>query len=238
VVNHYGPTETTVGVSTLAVGPRDGSPAATVPIGRPLANCRMYVLDAGLHPVLPGAPGELWIGGAGVARGYLARPELTAGRFVPDPYAPVAGERMYRTGDRVRLLDDGSFEFLGRADRQVKIRGFRVEPGEVEAALLAHPAVRAAVVTPAPGDEQRLAAWVVPGQGEGAPEELKRFLAARLPYMVPAYVVALDALPLTSNARWTGARSPRPRRRPRCRASWRRTRAWPACVHGTRRRPR
>ncbi|HYR10185.1 MAG TPA: amino acid adenylation domain-containing protein [Longimicrobium sp.] len=207
VVNHYGPTETTVGVSTLPVGRRDGSPAATVPIGRPLPNCALYVLDAALHPVVPGAAGELWVGGAGVARGYLGRPELTAERFVPNPFE---GGRMYRTGDRVRLLPDGSVEFLGRADRQVKIRGFRVEPGEIEAALLSHPAVRAAVVTLA-GEEQRLAAYVVPGTGEGAPEELKRFLASRLPdYMVPAYVVALDALPLTPNGKVDRAALPAP----------------------------
>ncbi|HEX6745675.1 MAG TPA: amino acid adenylation domain-containing protein [Longimicrobium sp.] len=209
VVNHYGPTETTVGVSTLPVGRREESPAATVPIGRPLPNCQLYVLDAALHPVLPGVAGELWVGGAGVARGYLARPGLTAERFAPNPFA-AAGGRMYRTGDRVRQLADGALEFLGRADRQVKVRGFRVEPGEIEAALLSHPAVQAAVVTLA-GEEPRLAAYVVPGQGEGAPEELRRFLAARLPdYMVPTHVVALDALPLTPNGKVDRAALPAP----------------------------
>ncbi|MDB4951668.1 MAG: amino acid adenylation protein [Gemmatimonadetes bacterium] len=211
VVNHYGPTETTVGVSTMPAGRRESSPAATVPIGRPLANCETYVLDAALHPVRPGAVGELWVGGAGVARGYLARPDLTADRFTPNPFA-AAGGRMYRTGDRARLLPDGSLEFVGRADRQVKIRGFRVEPGEIEAALLSHPAVQAAVVTVAAGEEQRLAAYVVPRQGEGAsPEDLKRFLATRLPdYMVPAHVVALGALPLTPNGKVDRAALPAP----------------------------
>lgn len=210
VLNHYGPTETTVGVSTMPAGRRNGSPAATVPIGRPLANCQMYVLDAALHPLPPGAAGELWIGGAGVARGYLARPALTADRFLPDPFAS-AGARMYRTGDRVRLLRDGSFEFLGRADRQVKIRGFRVEPGEIEAALLSHPAVQGAVVTVAAGAEPRLAAYVAPRREETAPEVLKRFLAARLPdYMVPAHVIALDAFPLTANGKVDRAALPVP----------------------------
>ena len=197
IVNHYGPTETTVGVLALPV---EQVPArATLPLGRPLANVRAYVLDAALRPAPAGVPGELYAGGAQVARGYLRRPALTAERFVPDPFA--AGGRLYRTGDRARWLPDGTVEFLGRADDQVKIRGFRVEPGEVAAALAAHPRVREAAVVvreDAPG-EKRLAAYFA---GDATAAELRAFLAARLPEaMVPAAFVALDALPLTPNGK-------------------------------------
>jgi len=179
--------------------------AARVTIGRPVAHTRAYVLDGGLRPVPVGVPGELCTGGAGVARGYLDRPETTAASFVPDALAGEPGRRMYRTGDRARWLPDGTLEFLGRLDAQVKIRGFRVEPGEVEAALLAHPQVREAAVVvreDAPGD-RRLVAYSVPAEG-AAPSwaELRAYLAARLPeYMLPTAWVPLEELPLTPSGK-------------------------------------
>jgi amino acid adenylation domain-containing protein/FkbM family methyltransferase len=176
IFNHYGPTETTVGATVYPVDP-DARPdgAATVPIGRPLGGARVRVLDERMRAVPAGVPGELYIGGAGVARGYLGRPGATAERFVPDPSAP--GARMYRTGDRVRFLAGGALEFLGRRDHQVKVRGFRVEPGEVEAALEEHPGVERAVVVPlGEGGELRLAAYVVPG---GPAAAVRRFAQMR-----------------------------------------------------------
>ncbi|HEU0079641.1 MAG TPA: amino acid adenylation domain-containing protein, partial [Longimicrobiaceae bacterium] len=201
--NHYGPSETHVVTSHTLHGPAGGWPLLP-PIGRPIANTRAYVLDAHLRPVLPGVPGELYLGGECLARGYLGRPELTAERFLPDPFSAPGG-RMYRTGDRVRWLADGTLEFHGRVDQQVKIRGFRVEPGEVVEALLRHPGVREAVVTvwEDVSGEKRLAAYVVPGDGaELAPEELRERLRERLPeYMVPAAYVVLESLPLTPSGK-------------------------------------
>ncbi len=198
VLNHYGPTETTVGATCFEV-PAEPTEAATVPIGRALAGDRAYVLDTALAPVPPGVPGELCVGGAGVARGYLGRPEETELRFVPDPL----GGRMYRTGDRVRLHRDGAIEFLGRVDAQLKIRGYRVEPGEVEAALMRHPAVREAAVIAhdASGEEDRLVAYIVAPDGP-SPSELQAYLAATLPeYMVPSRWVRLGAIPLTPSGK-------------------------------------
>jgi natural product biosynthesis luciferase-like monooxygenase protein/amino acid adenylation domain-containing protein len=206
LVNHYGPTETTV-CATVHFDPEQPEEArsASFPIGRPLANARAYVLDAALHPVGVGAYGELYIGGAGVARGYHQRPSLTAGAFVPDPFSGHAGARMYRTGDRVRWLADGALEFVGRTDHQLKVRGYRIEAGEVEAALRTHPAVRDALVLArddAPGG-RRLVAYVTPSDGAlPAEAELRGHLSALLPeYMVPAAVVALDAFPVTPNGK-------------------------------------
>ncbi|HYH79361.1 MAG TPA: amino acid adenylation domain-containing protein, partial [Longimicrobium sp.] len=176
IFNHYGPTETTVGATVFPVDPeaREAG-AATVPIGRPLGGARVRVLDERMRAVPAGVPGELFIGGAGVARGYLGRPAATAERFVPDPSAP--GARMYRTGDRVRFLGGGALEFLGRRDQQVKVRGHRVEPGEIEAVLEAHPGVERAVVVPlVEGGEVRLAAYVVPG---GPAAAARRFAQMR-----------------------------------------------------------
>jgi amino acid adenylation domain-containing protein len=201
LVNMYGPTETTVWSTTHAV--RGGE--TVVPIGRPIANTRVYVLDAGFRPQPAGVPGELYVAGAGVTRGYLDRPGLTAERFIPDAFSGEAGTRMYRTGDRARWRADGALEYLGRLDAQVKIRGFRIEPGEVEAALAAHPRVRESAVVAredAPGD-RRLVAYVVAEQGT-APDaaELRTHLARRLPeYMVPSAFVALESLPLTPNGK-------------------------------------
>jgi amino acid adenylation domain-containing protein len=195
----YGPTETT----TFATWHRVESvlPGETVPIGRPLANGTLYVLAAGLIPQPAGVPGELYLGGAGLAHGYHGRPELTAERFVPDPFGSVPGGRLYRTGDLVRQRLDGPVEFLRRLDNQVKIRGFRIEPGEIEATLLALPGVREAAVAvrkDTPGG-RRLVAYVV---GDTTAQELRQSLRERLPdYMVPAAFVALEALPLNPNGK-------------------------------------
>ncbi len=201
ILNHYGPTETTVGVATFRFEPTVGaSNPLSLLLGRPLGNVRIHLLDPGLEPVPTGAPGELCIGGANVARGYLGRGDLTAERFLPDPFPRAPGERLYRTGDLARRRADGQIDYLGRIDQQVKIRGFRVELGEIEAALTAHPGVRDALVSvrQAPPGDRWLAAFVVPAP-EFYPDdaELRRFLGERLPdFMVPTAIVALDALPL------------------------------------------
>ncbi|WP_164002945.1 amino acid adenylation domain-containing protein [Pyxidicoccus caerfyrddinensis] len=202
VFNHYGPTETTVGVLAGPVEtPAPGAAPVAVPLGRPLAHSRLYVLDADFQPVPVGVPGELYIGGAQVTRGYLHRPELTAERYVPDLYSPTPGARMYRSGDKVRWREDGRVEFIGRADFQVKVRGFRVEPGEIATVLREHPGVRDAVVLARediPGDK-RLVAYVVPAVDVAA---LRAWLRERLPeHMVPSAFVPLEALPLTPNGK-------------------------------------
>ena len=174
--------------------------ARTVPIGRPISNTRIYLLDRYLQPVPIGVPGELCIGGDGLALGYLNDPELTAAKFVPNPFDAGAGSRLYRTGDFARYLPDGDIEFIGRQDHQVKLRGYRIELGEIEAALMAHGSVQQAVVLldeVAPGDK-RLIAYVVPTGQPPTAESLRQYLEAKLPaYMTPASFVALDALPLT-----------------------------------------
>ncbi|GAA5702302.1 linear gramicidin synthase subunit B [Streptomyces avermitilis] len=210
VVRHlYGPTETTLCATWHVLAPDDAA-ASVLPIGRPLTDRRTFVLDAFLQPVPPGTVGELYVSGAGLARGYWDRPALTAERFVACPFA--AGERMYRTGDLVRWTDDGELLFVGRADAQVKVRGFRVELGEVEAALSAHPAVSQAVVVAredVPG-ERRLIGYVVPdGHMDGS--SVRTYLAESLPdYMVPAAVLTLDELPLTRNGKVDRAALPAP----------------------------
>jgi acyl-coenzyme A synthetase/AMP-(fatty) acid ligase len=182
-----------------------------LPIGRPIAQSQLYVLDRDLAPVPVGVPGELYVGGDGLARGYYNRPGLTAERFLPDPFGPHPGGTIYRTGDVARYRADGSVEFLGRTDHQVKIRGFRVELGEIEAALAGHPSVREAVVL---HDERRLVAYVVPAPGAAATAgELRRHLGATLPeYMVPADFVTLDRLPLNVNGKVDRGRLPKPQR--------------------------
>ncbi|HEU0301738.1 MAG TPA: MupA/Atu3671 family FMN-dependent luciferase-like monooxygenase, partial [Longimicrobium sp.] len=201
VHNMYGPTEATVWAATHRVKDEEGP----VPIGRPLANARAYVADRALRPAPTGVPGELLLGGPGVARGYLGRPGLTAERFVPDPFSGDPGARLYRTGDLARRRTDGRLEFLGRLDHQVKLRGHRIELGEVEAALRAHPAVRDAVAAArGEGAASRLVAFYVPAAGVPAPDEgaLRAALQDALPeYMVPAAFVALEALPLTPNGK-------------------------------------
>jgi acyl-CoA synthetase (AMP-forming)/AMP-acid ligase II/acyl carrier protein len=200
VINSYGPSETFYATAHLL---HSGQPYATgVPIGRPFPGLRAYILSPGLTLLPPGAPGELYLAGAG--RGYQCQPALTADRFIPDPYGPP-GTRMYRTGDLARLSPDGELYHLGRIDTQVKIRGFRIEPGEVEAALMAHPHIGlAAVVAWQAGDTSYLAAYLVPAHGKTAPDpaELRDHLAERLPdYMIPAAYIPLDRLPLSPNGK-------------------------------------
>src|SRR6185369_14177119 len=203
VCNHYGPTEATV-VATWAVVAEtqvDHTPS----IGRPLPNTQIYLLSPDRQPVPVGACGELYIGGDCLARGYLNRADLTADKFVPNPFSRKPGARLYRTGDLARYLSDGNIEFVGRDDHQVKVRGFRIELSEIEFALGEHPAIRETIVLARddiPGD-RRLVAYIVPkaeDQGALSNGELRNYLTEKLPaYMVPAAFVWLDALPLTPN---------------------------------------
>jgi acyl-coenzyme A synthetase/AMP-(fatty) acid ligase/acyl carrier protein len=198
LINGYGPTENTTFTCTYAVE-ADDALEPSVPIGRPIAGTTAYVLDAQMNPVPVGVTGELYIGGAGLARGYLNRPDLTARAFVADPFDPAPGARLYRSGDLVRWRDDGTLQFLGRADRQVKLRGHRIEPDEVEAALGRHPAVRqAAVAARGAGEDRRLVAYCAfAGQAPPA-EAIRAFLRNSLPaYMIPDAVLAVDAIPMT-----------------------------------------
>ncbi len=201
IVNMYGPTETTIWSTTYTVD----EVGSTVPIGRPIANTQIYILDVHFRPVPVGVPGELFIGGAGVVRGYLNRPELTADRFVPDPFSHEPGARLYRTGDLARYLPDGNIEFLGRLDHQVKIRGHRIELGEIETVLEQHPAIREAIVLlreDLPGDDRLVAYLTLRDGSEPSLDELRSFLKEKLPdYMLPAAFVHLDALPLTPNGK-------------------------------------
>jgi acyl-coenzyme A synthetase/AMP-(fatty) acid ligase len=217
--NAYGPTETTVTASNYEPRAADATDAAhavasIVPIGRPIANAEMYVLDARRQLVPVGVVGEIYIGGAGVARGYHRRPALTAERFVPHPHGSRPGARLYRTGDLGRLLPDGNVEYLGRADEQVKVRGFRVEVGEVESVLKQHAEVRECVVTAVEtgGGSLRLVAYFVtraPTLAE--PGGLRNFLKEQLPeYMIPSAFVRLEALPLTPNGKLDRKALPEP----------------------------
>jgi len=203
VINGYGPTENTTFTCCGTV--KAGSLERSVPIGKPVSNTQVYILSGAMQPVPVGVAGELFIGGDGLARGYLNDARTTAERFVPNPFSSVPGARLYRTGDQVKYRSDGSIEFLGRLDQQVKIRGYRIEPGEIEVALSQHPAVEDCVVKTQASKtgDKRLAAFVVPAAGETLrPDELKQFLNQKLPeYMVPSFVAVVDHLPLTENGK-------------------------------------
>jgi amino acid adenylation domain-containing protein len=216
LVNAYGVTEATID-STWYEPPPDARliPGRYVPIGRPLVNTRAYLLGPGLEPAPVGVPAELCIGGPAVAQGYLNRPELTAERFVADPFSDDGKGRLYRTGDLARWLADGTIEFLGRLDRQLKIRGFRIEPGEIEAVLERHPSIRAAAVVDRrdPDGDARLVAYIEHAKPDGlvAASDLREFAAARVPgYMVPATYVTVERLPLTPNGKVDLAALPEP----------------------------
>ena len=230
VWNVYGPTETTIW-STLYKVEASQLSHAFVPIGRAIANTQLYILDSYLQPVPIGVLGELYIGGAGVARGYLNRPDLTASKFIPNPWSNEPGSRLYKTGDKARYLPDGNIEFLGRLDNQVKIRGFRIELGEIEAAIAQYPGVRETVVVAREDvpDRKYLAAYIVPSHegaicaspyGEASPtqqrnalasSELRGFLKEKLPdYMIPSTFVMLSALPLTPNGKVDRRALPKP----------------------------
>jgi amino acid adenylation domain-containing protein len=204
LVNMYGITETTVHVTYRPINAQDLGSGSV--IGQPIPDLQIYILDARLQPVPIGLPGEMYVGGAGVARGYLNRPELTAEKFIPNPFNEKAGDRLYKTGDLARWLANGDIEYLGRADHQVKIRGHRIELGEIESTLAQHPAMRECVVlarVDSPGDE-RLAAYLVtePDKASISLGELRNFLKTKLPeHMIPAAFVFLDALPLTPNGK-------------------------------------
>jgi non-ribosomal peptide synthetase component F len=218
LIHIYGLTETTV-TSTLHQMPAETNveePGSEPPIGRPIANTQLYLLDAAGQPVPTGVVGELHIAGAGLGRGYLNRPGLTAERFLPNPFSRRPGERLYRTGDLARYRNDGNVEFLGRADQQVKIRGFRIELGEIEAALSAHPAVNEAVVIARedkPGDKRVVAYLVLNGEQTPGTGELRAFVKDKLPdYMVPSAFTILEALPLTPSGKVDRRALPAPER--------------------------
>ena len=205
IFNEYGPTEATVWSSVYAC--LDARPtAASVPIGRPISNTQIYLLDQQLNPVPIGVPGELHIGGRGISRGYLQHPAVTAERFIPNPFSAEPGTRLYKTGDLAHYLPAGNIEFLGRLDYQVKVRGFRIEPGEIEAVLRRHESVREVIVIPREDQQgdKRLVAYVVSNKEEAVPlvSALRSYLAERVPnYMIPSTFVTLEGLPLTANGK-------------------------------------
>jgi len=213
LLNLYGPSEATAYTTWhLCEDVPDG--ALDVPIGLPISNTTAYVLDPGRRPVPVGVPGELYVGGPGVARGYAGSPELTEERFIPDPWSEDPDARLYRTGDVVRRGLDGLLTYHGRVDKQVKIRGFRVEPGEAEAVLAGHPDVgRAAVIVDEHGTERRLVGYVTAARAEDPPTaaQLRAYLAERLPgYLIPAALVVLENLPMTARGKLDPSRLPAP----------------------------
>lgn len=214
-LNAYGPTETTI-TSTVYEPPvqQPQLPGQTVPIGRAIGNLRMYVLDADYQPVPIDEPGELYIGGAGLARGYHNRPDLTAERFLPDPFSGRSGQRLYRTGDRVRCRADGQLEFLGRVDHQVKIRGFRIELEEIEAVIRQYTGIKEAIVVAredTPG-EKRLVAYILPEpEAPFTTQQLRHYLQNKLPgYMIPVVIMTLEYLPLSPNGKLDRRKLPTP----------------------------
>jgi acyl carrier protein len=213
IMNHYGPTETTVGASAYRVHRiEQDRDRATVPIGWPIRDSQIYILDDRLEPVPVAVPGQVYVAGGGVSRGYVRRPEATAERFIPNPFAHRPGDRLYQTGDRARRLPGGHIEFLGRVDHQVKIRGFRVELGEIDATLERCAGVRRAIVVvreTAP-EGKRLIAYVAADRHTSAPA-IQQALRRSLPeYMVPSAIVVLDELPLTANGKVNRRALPEP----------------------------
>lgn len=210
--NLYGPTEAAVDVTFFACG--SGNKAASVPIGEPIANTRIHILDREMQPRPVGTAGELFIGGINLARGYLGRPDLTAERFIPDPFSREPGMRLYRTGDRAQYREDGEIEYLGRNDYQVKIRGYRIELGEIETVITRYPGVKAAVIVvaeQAAGDKRLIAYWLAASESAPEPSELRDHLKQELPdYMVPAVLVKLSAFPLSPNGKIDRKALPKP----------------------------
>jgi acyl carrier protein len=219
VVETYGPTETTL-YCTSCHGWNGGIDGSSPPIGQPLANTRVYILDENQEPAPVGVAGEIYVGGVGVTRGYWRRSELTAERFVPDPFAETSGARMYRTGDLGRWRGDGNIEFVGRNDHQVKVRGYRIELGEIEASLAGHRAVREVAVVvreDVPGDRRLVAYYTVREEQQGeegleiGAEQLRAHVGEKLPeYMVPAAYVRLERMPLTANGKLDRGGLPKP----------------------------
>src|SRR6185503_12392583 len=216
LINMYGITETTVHVTYRPVTLSDARTATGSVIGEPIPDLQLYLLDKNFEPVPLGVCGEMYVGGSGLARGYLNHAELTAERFMPDPFGREAGARLYRTGDLARRLSNGDIEYLGRADDQVKIRGFRIEPGEIETALLTHHSLQAAVVVARAemNGDKRLCAYVVAQQsGELRIDELRAYLRERLPeHMLPAVFVELQEIPLTPHGKLDKRSLPEPGR--------------------------
>jgi amino acid adenylation domain-containing protein len=213
VVNNYGPTECTV-VATCGAVPPNGHDGILPPIGRPIFNSRIHLLDEQLLPVPPGAVGEIYIAGAGLARGYRNRPDLTAKKFISDPFSAKPGSRLYKTGDLARLLPDGQIAFLGRVDEQIKIRGFRIEPNEIVCALNQHPVVHESLVLAredSSGDKGLVAYLVLESDSGVTPKSLRDYLRCCLPeYMLPNAFVRLEAFPLMSNGKIDRAALPAP----------------------------
>ena len=204
IINGYGPTESTTFTCCYPIPRTLGDDVTSIPLGRPIANTEIYILDDHLNLVPIGVAGELYIGGDGLARGYLNRPDLTMERFIANPFSTQTGARLYKTGDLARYLADGNIEFLGRLDDQVKIRGYRIELGEIEAVLAEDPRVRESIVIAGEGSagDKWLVAYIVPRESAPTTNELRAHLKAKLPdYMVPSAFVFLDMLPLTSNGK-------------------------------------
>jgi surfactin family lipopeptide synthetase A len=216
LINTYGPTETTIACTMWDMNSREGNRSGAVPIGRPIPNTPVYVLDKSLHPAPIGVAGELYVGGLGVTRGYLNRPELTAERFIRDPFSGDPNDRLYRTGDVVSYRANGILDFLGRADNQIKIRGFRVELEEIEQALRSHENVNDCVVVMREDHDKRLVAYVVAEEGtQPSASELRNLLRGKLPsYMVPALFEMIEALPLMPNGKINRAALPAPQSQP------------------------
>ena len=213
LINGYGPTENTTFTCCHSMRAGESVPDP-IPIGRPISNSQIHILDQQMKPVPPGEAGELFAAGDGVARGYLNNPEATADKFVPDPFVPETGRRLYRTGDMARWREDGTVEFLGRIDNQVKILGYRIEPAEIESALGKHPGVSQLCVVPHVEESgaKRLVAYYVPASKQDAtPQTLREFLAGKLPnYMIPALFVPLESLPLSANGKVDRSALPSP----------------------------